>query len=186
VRLRLFALGAGMLLASAGCSTERTAEAAAAPAPPPAPAELPASSAGGSCVLLDYAILEKQLGVRFDVAAAGRAGNTSTCVVQSVGAQLPDLSLSVLDPIDADAKLFTTHLVPDEATGVKKLGRAAYRLVSPAARGHGPVAEVGWLSADRQVLTLRFTFAAGAPAADATDMAGRMVALARGLGGGTT
>lgn len=183
MRSRLFALGVGLLVALTGCSADRAADVHRAPVREAVlqAAEAPASSAGGACILWDYAFLEDQLGVLFNVAAADQVGDTSTCVVQSAGAARPDLSMSVVEHTDADAKLFLSDLAPAGAARVKKLGAAAYRLVSPAAGDHGPVIEVGWLSADQQVTTLRFTFAIGASPADANAMCTRMITLAHSL-----
>lgn len=184
MRSHLFALGAVLALALAGCSADRAGAAPdAAVRPPAALAALPAAAAGGACILWDYAFLEEQLGVLFNVAAADQVANTSTCVVQSAGSARPDLSLSVVEHTDADVALFTADLVPGGASKVKKLGLAAYRLVSAASGDHGPVIELGWLSADDQVMTLRFTFPFGGSPADAKAMAGRMVSLARSLNG---
>lgn len=183
VGTRVFALGVGLVVMLAGCSGNGAGNASPAAPPPAQLTEVPAASAGGACILWDYAFIEEQLGVLFDVAAADQAANTSTCVVQSAGAARPDLSLSVVEHTEADAELFTAGLVPGGAVKVKKLGLAAYRLVGKAAGDHGPVIEVGWLSADQQLMTLRFTFPVGASPADAEAMAGRMIALARSLNG---
>lgn len=179
MRLRLLALGAGIVAAMAGCDSEAPT---APPALPPVQmVQVPAASAGGACVLWDYRMIEQQTGVHFDAAASHRVDDTSTCVVQVQGADRPDLALSVVEGSSADAELFTTEVVPAGATKLKKLGRAGYRSVSEAAGEHGPTVEVGWLSADRQVITLRFTFPAGASKAEAATMAGRLTALAREL-----
>lgn len=115
----------------------------------------------------------------FDVAAAGHVDETSTCVAQSQSGNSPDLMLSVVEQMPANAGLYNAHLVPDGATRVAKLGKAAYRIAGDPADGHGPTIEVGWLSKDRQLMTLRFTFPEGAGAAEADDMAGELVDLAR-------
>lgn len=188
MRSRLIALGAGMVLALTGCSADRAGDAGRAPVQAAVlqAAEAPAASAGGACILWDYAFLEDQLGVLFNVAAADEAAETSTCVVQTAGAPRPDLSLSVVEHTDASAKLFLSELAPKGSVQVKQLGIAAYRLVTPAAGAHGPVIEVGWLSADRQVMTLRFTFAVGASVADGVAMSTRMISLAHNLNGDQT
>jgi hypothetical protein len=143
--------------------------------------EVPAASAGGACVLWTYRIVERRIGVHFDVAASGHVDDTSTCVLQTAGAHRPDLLLSVVERSAADPALFAADLVPAHAKRVEGLGRAAYRLVSKAAGDHGPVVEVGWLSRDRQVITVRFTFARGASKAEATAMGTRLTSLARKL-----
>jgi hypothetical protein len=176
---RLSVLGVGFVLALSGCSSDGSAGPKDLP---PAPVvQPPAASAGGACILWDYNGIEQQLGVRFDVAAAGQVDDTSTCVVQSQGATRPDLVLSVVEQTPADAALYTAELMPAKATKVKKLGKAAYRLVSPASGDDGPVIEVGWLTADRQLMTLRFTFGTDATTADATEMAPKLVDLAHAL-----
>jgi hypothetical protein len=178
VRTRLIALGAGLVLAVSACSTADSAPAALPPVQLARPA---AASAGGACILWDYAEIEEKLGVLFDVSAAGQVDDTSTCVVQAAGATLPDLMLAVVERTPADVAIYNADLVPAHAKKVKGLGKAGYRLVSAAGKDHGPVVEVGWLTADKQLMTLRFTFAPGAGSGDGEDMAVRLVALARSL-----
>jgi hypothetical protein len=164
--------------ASAGCAGE--AAPAAQPRPAPLrPTSLPAATAGGACRLLDYAVLDKTLGARFDVAAASRDGETRTCVVQAEKADLPDLLLAV-SPTKADAAVFRTDVVPKGGKAVKGLGAAAYQLVA-AVRGAGPAAEVGWLSRNGRIMTMRFTFAPGKSTRSATAMVPRLVTLAKQL-----
>jgi hypothetical protein len=179
VRLRLLALGTGIVAALTGCG----ADAAGAPParPPVRVVQIPAASAGGVCVRWDYRLIERLIGIRFEAAASHRIGDTSTCVVQVQGADRPDLALSVVEGLSADADLFTTEIVPAGATKLRTLGRAGYRSVSKATGDHGPVVEVGWLSTDRQLIILRFTFPQGASKAEASTMAGRVTALARKL-----
>jgi hypothetical protein len=180
VRIRLLAFGAGFLLVLSGCTVDG---AAASGGPPPVQVvRPPAASAGGACVLWDYAQIERRLGVRFDVAAAGQAGDASTCVVQAGDATRPDLLLTVVERTPADAALYRSDLVPDRASPVNGLGKAGYRLVTVGT--DGPAAEVGWLTADRQLMTLRFTFPADRSTADADGMASRLVALARSMDAG--
>ncbi len=179
MRTRLLALGAGILLALSGCSaTDASADQTMPPVQVVRPA---AASAGGACILWDYAGIERQLGVRFDVAAAGQVDDTSTCVVQVAAGTRPDLLLSVVEQTSADAELYHAELVPPKATKVKGLGKAAYRLVAAAGATDDPVAEVGWLTRDRQLMTLRFAFAEGATLAEAEDMADRLVSLAKDM-----
>jgi hypothetical protein len=172
-------LGVGFALTLSGCSSD--ASSGPPDLPPVQVVHPPAASAGGACILWDYNGIEQQLGVRFDVAAAGQVDDTSTCVLQTEGATLPDLVLSVVEQTPADAALYTAELVPASATKVKKLGLAGYRLVSPASGEHGPVVEVGWLTADKQLMTLRFTFGADAGPADAAEMATKVTALAQSM-----
>jgi hypothetical protein len=179
VRTRMLALGAGFLLALSGCSaTDASADQTMPPVQVVRPA---AASAGGACILWDYAEIEQQLGVRFDVAAAGQVDDTSTCVVQAAAGTRPDLMLSVVEQTSADAEVYNANLVPATATRVKGLGRAAYRLVTAAGAADGPVVEVGWLTKDRQLMTLRFTCAEGATVAEADGMADRLIALAKDM-----
>lgn len=197
MRSRRYLLGvcAAVIVASAGCTARAPEEpvtsepaaakpvAAAGQAAAVPLAEVPAASAGGACTLLDYAYLEDTLGVLFDVAAGDRVEATATCVVRSADAPRPDLALTVIEQTEADAELFSADLVPEGADRVRKLGKAGYRTVTRAGDDRGPVVEVGWLAADQQVLTLRFTFAIGASADDAEGMADRLLVLARNLSG---
>jgi hypothetical protein len=178
VRTRYLALGAGFVLALSGCSTD---DAGPESLPPVQVVHPAAASAGGACILWDYAEIEQQLGVLFDIAAAGQVDDTSTCVVQSEGATHPDLMLSVVEQTPADAALYNAELVPAKATKVKGLGRAAYRIVTKAAADHGPVAEVGWLTRDKQLMTLRFTYGTDGTADEAGEMAGKLLVLARSM-----
>lgn len=179
MRLPLLALAAGVLLVLAGCTAR---DAGARPALPPVQLiEAPAESAGGACILWDYALVLQRLGVRFDVAASDQFDDTSTCALQVQGADRPDLTLAVVERTTADPDLFRADLMPATGKRVGGLGKAAYRSVGKAGGDHGPVVEVGWLSADRQLITLRFTFARGASARDADAMSGRLVSLAKEL-----
>jgi hypothetical protein len=168
------------LLALTGCNAQAEANSVAvAPAPPAV--EQPAASAGGACILWDYGFIQKQIGVRFTVAAADQVEDTSTCVVQTENGDYPDLALAVVESTTADAKLFLDTLAPARSTALKGLGKAGYRLVSAAGDGHGPTVEVGWLSEAAQLQTLKFTFAAGATNTAVTDMSGRLVELAKAM-----
>lgn len=171
--------GAGLLLvACAGCGDE--ASATAPPAPVPVVATLPAASAGGACELLDYGAIEEVLGTRFDVAAASAHKDTATCVVQANGAPRPDLMLSVTETA-ADAATFASEVTPDGAKSVKGLGKAAYRATRAAAGKSGPGAEVGWLTADKRLITLRYTCASGEPKATAEELSVKLVELAKAV-----
>jgi hypothetical protein len=146
VRIQITALL--VLLAAGGCT-----RAAADPPRTVAPlaTQWPAAVSGGACQLLDYDGIADALGVRFDVAAASRQGDTYTCVVQNSKASRPDLALAVTKTT-ADAAIFRDTMVPKGAQSVKGLGKAAYQ-----ARVAGPGVEVGWLSGDNRLITLRFT-----------------------------
>jgi hypothetical protein len=179
IRLRRFLplTAAGCLAAAglAGC-----AEAAAEPPAPAAPVatEWPASVAGGACQLLDYATIETAIKVRFDVAAASQDGKTSTCVVQHSEASRPDLTLAVT-ATTADPAVFRSTVVPEKAKSVSGLGKAAYQVAVAATKTQGPAVEVGWLSGDKRLLTLRFTFPPGAAAAASTGLTPQLVDLAK-------
>jgi hypothetical protein len=175
VRSRLIALGAAAALALTGC----TEDAPPTALPPVQVVEPPAASAGGACVLWDYAFIEDRTGVRFTVAAGDRVDDTSTCVVQTEVGPAPSLVLTVVDRTAADAALFTADLMPEKATRVKGLGRAGYRLVGKPGKGTGPSVEVGWLSEAQQLQSLKFTFAEGAAAGAVDDMTKRLVAMAK-------
>ena len=180
MRSRLFALGAAAatLLALAGC-TDKKADAAGLP--PVQIVQQPAASAGGACILWDYAFIEEQIGVKFSVAAADQVDDTSTCVVQTDTDDWPYLALSVVESTKADAALFTEALMPKKATKLKGLGKAGYRLVTKASGGHGPTVEIGWLSEAEQLQTLRFTFAKDAKAAAVTQMSSKLLSLAKAM-----
>ncbi len=179
MRSRLIALGAAaVLLALAGCTDEK-AEADALP--PVQIVQLPAASAGGACILWDYAFIEQKIGVKFTIAASDQIDNTSTCVVQTEAADWPDLALSVVESTKADAAMFTEELMPKKATKVKGLGKAGYRLVTKASGTHGPTVEIGWLSEAEQLQTLRFTFPKEAPRGAVDDLSPKLLDLAKAM-----
>jgi hypothetical protein len=179
VRSRFIALGAATaLLALAGC-TDKQADAAGLP--PVQVVQMPAASAGGACILWDYAFIEQQIGVKFAVAAADQVDDTSTCVVQTETSEWPDLAFSVVESTKADAALFTEELTPKKATKLKGLGKAGYRLVSKATGGHGPTVEIGWLSEAEQLQTLRFTFPSGAQSDAVDELAPKLLKLAQAM-----
>jgi hypothetical protein len=176
VRSRLIALGAVVgVLALAGCTSDVDAPEAL---PPVHVVEQPAASAGGACILWDYAFVEEMIGVRFTVAAGEQVDDTATCVLQTENAEAPFLVLSITDGVSADAGTFVSEVQPDRATKVKGLGVAGYRLAGKPAKGLGPSVEVGWLSEADQLQTLRFTFAPGADSAAVSAMTKRVVAMA--------
>jgi hypothetical protein len=174
--LVLAAAGAVAVAGVAGC-TKGTAEA------PPPPTSLvatqwPASVAGGACQLLDYPTIEAATRVRFDVAAASQQGRTLTCVVQHSDASRSDLTLAVT-ATTADAAVFGSTMVPEKAQRVSGLGKAAYKARLPATKTQGPSVEVGWLSADQRLITLRFTFPPGAGTPEVDAMSSGLVDLAK-------
>ena len=179
MRSRFIALGAATaLLALAGC-TGKSEEPTALP--PVRLVQLPAASAGGACILWDYEFIEKMIGVKFTIAASDQIDDTSTCVVQTDTADWPDLTLSVVESTQADAKMFTDELMPKKATKLKGLGQAGYRLVGKASGGHGPTIEIGWLSEADQLQTLRFTFPQGAPGDEVKDLQPKLLDLAKAM-----
>lgn len=180
MRCRPFAVAAAVaLLASlAGCGDEPAP--AARPRPVAEVAPPPAASAGGACILWDYDLIARTLGVTFSAAASQRVDATSVCVVQTEDGDAPYLVLSVVETTKADAAVFLDAM-PARARRVKGLGKAAYRVVGKASGKYGPRVEVGWLSGAKQVQTLAFTFRRGAPQDDVDEMAKRLVTLAEAL-----
>jgi hypothetical protein len=181
VSRRPWRLGLGVVLLTGapvlvGCGTER--KDAPEPLPTREVVREPAASAGGACRLLDYPTIEEMVGTRFEVAAAGRRKDTSTCLVRAEEAEHPDLVLSV-SPTDADAALFNEELLPEGAKGVKGLGKAAYRLTVGPSREAGAAAEVGWLTGDKRLVTLRYTFPPGQERAAADELVDGLVRLAK-------
>jgi hypothetical protein len=179
VRSRFFALGAAAaLLALAGCTNKQDDAAAL---PPVQLVQLPAASAGGACILWDYAFIEQTIGVKFTVAASDQIDDTSTCVVQTETGDWPDLTLSVVESTKADAELFTDELMPKKAKKIKGLGKAGYRLVTKASGGHGPTVEIGWLSEAEQLQTLRFTFPKDAQSDAVDELSPKLLDLAKAM-----
>jgi len=181
VRSRSVVLGAALLLSLAACDNRAEAGQDRDALPPVGLVEEPAASAGGACILWDYDFIKSKIGVAFDVAASDQVDDTSTCVVQTVDGDWPDLALSVVESTQADAPLFLSELKPKKASTLKGLGKAAYRLNTAASGGHGPTVEIGWLSEAKQLQTLRFTFAKNATAADVTAMNDKLLALAKAM-----
>jgi hypothetical protein len=179
VRSPRFAVGAAVaLLALAGCTDK---EASASELPPVQIVEQPAASAGGACILWDYAFIEERIGVRFTVAAADQIDDTSTCVVQTEDGDYPDLALSVVESTKADATTFLDTVMPEDATKLKGLGKAGYRLVTKANGDHGPVIEIGWLSEAAQLQTLKFTFPKNAKPEAVNPMSAKLFNLAKAM-----
>ncbi|MEE6263001.1 hypothetical protein [Plantactinospora sonchi] len=174
MRGRLCLIGAGLLLL-AGCGDDPTPQSSL---PAPEVVRLPAASAGGACQLVDYPTIEEVIGTRFDVSAASRHGKTDTCVLRGEDADQPELALSV-SPTTADAAIFADEVVPSGGKTVKGLGKAAYRAEVKAARNSGPSLEVGWLTGDKRLVNLRYTFPDGEAQAGGDDFADKLVALAK-------
>ncbi|SIR45256.1 hypothetical protein [Micromonospora avicenniae] len=164
------------VLSTAGCATER--EPVELPPPAPMAVDVAAASSGGACRLLDFAVIEQLVKVRFDVAAASERGDTHTCVVRGGRATLPELTLTATET-SMDKATFVADVVPDSASKVSGLGEQAYRRTVGAADGHGPVAEVGWLSADGRLAVLRWTTEKGTAKSAAEKVAVQLTALAK-------
>ena len=179
MRSRLIALGAAAaVLALAGCTNHQDDGAGL---PPVHLVQQPAASAGGACILWDYAFIEQTIGVTFTVAASDQIDDTSTCVVQTDTADWPDLALSVVESTKADAEMFAEELVPKKATKLKGLGKAGYRLITKASGGHGPTIEIGWLSEAEQLQTLRYTFPKDAQKDAVDDLSPKLLDLAKAM-----
>jgi hypothetical protein len=177
VRARLCLLfPAGLLLT--GCGPEAAGDGPVTLDPAPVVVDVPAASSGGACRWLDFTVIEQTTGSHFDVAAASRRGGTQTCVVRAEDAPRPDLVLSVT-VTSVDAAGFATDAVPKGGRRMTGLGKAAYQVSVAAGTDRGPAVEVGWLAGDGRVLSLRYTFAAGADPAGASDLGAKLVALAR-------
>jgi hypothetical protein len=162
---------------AAGCG--RPAAGADRPTQAPAsPTRLPAATAGGACQLLDFDRIAATVGTRFDVAAASQTGVTYTCVVEQTGANLPDLSLSVAST-QADVGIFKSTVMPSGAASVADLGKSGYSAAVPAGSGAGPGVEVGWLSGNQRLITLRLRTRAGTAPADVVALLPKLVTLAK-------
>ncbi len=159
---------AALLALTAGCGTSSSAN--------PAP-QWPAAAAGRACQLLDYDQVSQLIGTRFDTAAGADAASTLTCALTMAGADFPDLTLAV-SPTDADELIFKASLEPSGSTKVKGLGRIAYSLTTGAADKHGPSVEVGWLSDGSSLVIMKYTFPAGADAAQVAAFTAKLIALA--------
>jgi len=181
VRSRSVVLGAALLLSLAACDNRAEASKDSETLPPVGLVEEPAASAGGACILWNYDFIKSKIGVTFEVAASDQVDDTSTCVVQTVGSDWPDLALSVVESTQADASLFLADLKPKKATTLKGLGKAAYRLNTAASGGHGPTVEIGWLSEARQLQTLRFTFPKDATRDAVDELSPKLLNLAKAM-----
>jgi hypothetical protein len=172
------ALAAGAMLAASGCSGNANAGAGKGPAQAASPTRPPAALAGGACQLLDYDIVESELGVRFALAAAAVNAATFTCVLQPAGADEPDLTLAVTATL-ADESVFRASVVPKGATVLSNVGKIGYQTGVPAAAGVGPGLEIGWLSANQRLMVLRYHAAEGTAAADVNALLPKLGELAR-------
>lgn len=164
-------------MALAGCAGTAGADAGERARPATTPTRLPAEYAGGACQLLTYTTVEGTLGLHFDVAAADQEGDSYSCVLQGEGSTYPDLRL-VVTPSSTDTVTFAKVVRPKGAVAVAGLGKAGYRSGGTGENG-GPAVEVGWLSGNARLLTLRVTLPKDTPAAQAGQVATRLVTLAK-------
>jgi hypothetical protein len=171
VPLAVVLLG-GSGCADAGSRARFTASSA------PAPTRAPAGAAGGACYLLEYDVVEQAVGTSFDVAAAGAAGGTFTCVLQTRSGSFPDLTLAVT-AVDVDAGAFMQTVAPKGSVAVTGLGKAGYSAVMPAGGGAGPGVEIGWISGNDRLVVLRYRCRPDAPAVDVGATTAKLVALAK-------
>jgi hypothetical protein len=146
-----------------------------------------AGTQGRACQAVEYAAVETALGVRFDSAAGAQVDQTYSCVLHQAQQSFPELAVT-MSVTPADEVIYRVTAWPSNATSVEELGRVAYQLSLPAgtATGQdgvtsGPALQVGWLSAGPQMMTLRYTFAAGASDADVAALAARLLSLARSI-----
>jgi hypothetical protein len=166
-------------LAGAGCAASAAGSPrTAAASPAPSPSRQPAEGAGGACQLVNYEQVSAALGVTFEVAAASSNGDTYTCVLQRVDHDLPDLSLAV-SPTLADPTVFKATVVPKGAATFTDLGKIGYSMALPAADGAGPGVEVGWLSGNQRLMSLRYRSPAGTAPDTAAALTPKLVALAK-------
>ena len=134
------------------------------------------ADAGGACQLLDYPTIKQTLGFDFDLGAAAEHGTTYTCAVQARGASLPDLVLAV-SAATVDETAYKATVQPKGATPLTGVGKVAYSVAVPADPKAGPGAEVGWLTGDGRLITLRVRLPA--PAMPQADLTAKLVALAK-------
>lgn len=176
--------GRVLLVAAVACAATASVAGCAKPeadsprAAPPVATGWPASVSGGACRMLDYAAIEAALKVRFDVAAASERGKTQTCVVRHQEATHPELTFAI-SATSADASVFKSTVMPSKAKSVSGLGKAAYRALIAAGKKDGPGVEVGWLSGDKRMRSLRFVFPPGTDTAEADALVGPLVEFAK-------
>lgn len=183
MRRRLIRITAGLSivlpgLLLTGCGEDDAGQRTAVP--PPRVVDLPASAAGGACQLLDYPVIEEATGVRFDVAASGTHSGSHTCVIRSEAAERPELALAVSKTkTRVDAAVFKEEVAPGGGKNVSGLGKAAYRATLAPGKDHGAGVEVGWLTGDGRLISLRYVLPSGEDRAAADEFAAKVVALAK-------
>jgi hypothetical protein len=138
----------------------------------------PLGAAGRACQFLNYDTVAATLGVRFDIAGGASKDEIYTCALTRTDTEFPDLTLAVTET-EADEVIFTATMIPSGGTRVADLGRIAYRVGFPAARGGGPGIEVGWLSTYGRLMIIRYTFPAGATSAQVNELTPKVITLAK-------
>jgi len=140
--------------------------------------DLPASTAGLICQLVEYDTVADGIGVRFDTAGGARKDDTQTCALTQSGAKYPYLTLA-LSPTTVSDLIFKATMVPAGSADVQELGRIAYQRTLPVADGSGPGVELCWLSWSSRMLVLRFVSTPDTQPDQITQLASRLVALAQ-------
>jgi hypothetical protein len=168
VRLRVWLAVASLALAAlvSGCSKGASAN-----------PSWGAAGAGRLCPLLDFDVVEQNLGVRFDTAAGAQKDETVTCAVTQAGHPYPFLTVAAAGTA-ADALIFEAIVTPEGATPVTGIGVVAYQLRLAPVNGSGPGLEIGWLSAGHRIIVLRYVFAPGPTDADVTAFFSKLAAFA--------
>lgn len=133
------------------------------------------ATAEGACHLLDVALVAEVIGIRFDIAAASRQGATYTCLLRPLANPHPGLALSIT-ATTIDATILREEVAPRGARAVKGLGKAGYQATVAGSGAQRPAVEVGWLSGDQRLISLRYTVADGE---DPAELAPRLLTLAR-------
>ncbi|HEY8533215.1 MAG TPA: hypothetical protein VIL44_04965 [Micromonospora sp.] len=133
------------------------------------------ATAEGACHLLDVALVAEVIGIRFDIAAASRQGATYTCLLRPLANPHPELALSIT-ATTIDATILREEVAPRGARAVKGLGKAGYQATVAGSGAQRPAVEVGWLSGDQRLISLRYTVADGE---DPAELAPRLLTLAR-------
>lgn len=138
----------------------------------------PAAAAGGACHLLDFATVGEAIGVNFDTAGASEKDETYTCALTEAGQSYPDLVLAVT-ATKIDKTVFEATITPKGSTKVSGLGSIAYRITLGAKSKAGPAIEVGWLSGNKRLMLLRYTFPPDAAESDVDAFPAKIVDLAK-------
>ncbi len=175
-KLRIARRAAALLLAAMAAMT--AAFTAACDSGGGTGSQWPPGAAGRACQFLSYDTVAATIGVRFDTAGGASKDDTYTCALTRADNEFPDLTLAVTET-EADEVIFTATMIPSGATRIANLGRIAYRVGFPAARGGGPGIEVGWLSTYGRLMVIRYTFPTGATSAQINELTPKVVALAK-------